>query len=74
MSEPLRNQPAWRELEPEFTELCRDYPKLAKTNHHSHLDTPLMLSAIPEPAGLTLLALSSLLVSRRRRHRKSDED
>ncbi|HET7867632.1 MAG TPA: RtcB family protein [Burkholderiaceae bacterium] len=30
---------AWAQLEPEFTELCRDYPKLARTNHHNHLGT-----------------------------------
>jgi tRNA-splicing ligase RtcB (3'-phosphate/5'-hydroxy nucleic acid ligase) len=30
---------AWAQLEPEFTELCRDYPKLARTNHRSHLGT-----------------------------------
>ena len=30
---------AWAQLEPEFTELCRDYPKLAKTNHVQHLGT-----------------------------------
>lgn len=30
---------AWSQLEPEFTALCRDYPKLAKTNHHNHLGT-----------------------------------
>ncbi|MBI5278991.1 MAG: RtcB family protein [Burkholderiales bacterium] len=30
---------AWGQLEPEFKELCRDYPKLAKTNNHSHLGT-----------------------------------
>ena len=30
---------AWSQLEPEFTELCRDYPKLAKTNHIQHLGT-----------------------------------
>ena len=30
---------AWAQLEPEFTQLCRDYPKLAKTNHHKHLGT-----------------------------------
>src|SRR6185503_8950565 len=30
---------AWSQLEPEFTELCRDYPKLEKTNHRSHLGT-----------------------------------
>src|SRR6478609_7954746 len=30
---------AWAQLEPEFTELCRDYPKLAKTNHLNHLGT-----------------------------------
>ncbi|MDN3919139.1 RtcB family protein [Roseateles violae] len=30
---------AWAQLEPEFKELCRDYPKLAKTNHLNHLGT-----------------------------------
>lgn len=30
---------AWAQLEPEFTELCRGYPKLEKTNHHKHLGT-----------------------------------
>jgi tRNA-splicing ligase RtcB (3'-phosphate/5'-hydroxy nucleic acid ligase) len=30
---------AWATLEPAFTELCRDYPKLAKTNHIQHLGT-----------------------------------
>jgi tRNA-splicing ligase RtcB (3'-phosphate/5'-hydroxy nucleic acid ligase) len=30
---------AWAQLEPEFTELCRDYPKLQKTNNRSHLGT-----------------------------------
>ncbi|MBB2484720.1 RtcB family protein [Mitsuaria sp. WAJ17] len=30
---------AWAQLEPAFTELCRDYPKLEKTNHHKHLGT-----------------------------------
>lgn len=30
---------AWAQLEPEFDEICRDYPKLAKTNHHKHLGT-----------------------------------
>ena len=30
---------AWAQLEPEFTELCRDYPKLEKTNNRSHLGT-----------------------------------
>lgn len=29
----------WAQLEPEFTELCRDYPKLAKTNNRNHLGT-----------------------------------
>src|SRR6267154_3514652 len=29
----------WAQLEPEFTDLCRDYPKLAKTNHRNHLGT-----------------------------------
>ncbi|HEY2928391.1 RtcB family protein, partial [Piscinibacter sp.] len=30
---------AWATLEPEFKAICRDYPKLAKTNHHQHLGT-----------------------------------
>ncbi len=30
---------AWSQLEPEFTELCRDYPKIAKTNNRNHLGT-----------------------------------
>ena len=30
---------AWEQLAPEFTELCRDYPKLEKTNHRNHLGT-----------------------------------
>ncbi|MCW5650440.1 MAG: RtcB family protein [Ramlibacter sp.] len=30
---------AWAQLEPEFNELCRDYPKLRKTNNHNHLGT-----------------------------------
>jgi tRNA-splicing ligase RtcB (3'-phosphate/5'-hydroxy nucleic acid ligase) len=30
---------AWAQLEPEFSELCRDYPKLEKTNHRNHLGT-----------------------------------
>ena len=30
---------AWAQLEPEFTKLCRDYPKLAKTNNRNHLGT-----------------------------------
>jgi tRNA-splicing ligase RtcB len=30
---------AWAQLEPEFTELCRDYPKLEKTNNIQHLGT-----------------------------------
>lgn len=30
---------AWSHLEPEFKEICRDYPKLEKTNHHQHLGT-----------------------------------
>jgi tRNA-splicing ligase RtcB len=30
---------AWAQLEPGFTELCRDYPRLAKTNHIRHLGT-----------------------------------
>lgn len=30
---------AWAQLEPDFTELCRDYPRLEKTNHRNHLGT-----------------------------------
>jgi tRNA-splicing ligase RtcB len=30
---------AWAALEPEFTELTRDHPKLEKTNHRNHLGT-----------------------------------
>ncbi|HET9643206.1 MAG TPA: RtcB family protein [Burkholderiaceae bacterium] len=30
---------AWSQLEPEFTDLCRDYPKLEKTNNRNHLGT-----------------------------------
>ena len=30
---------AWAQLEPDFTELCHDYPKLAKTNNRVHLGT-----------------------------------
>jgi len=30
---------AWATLEPEFKDLCRDYPKLEKTNHLQHLGT-----------------------------------
>lgn len=30
---------AWAQLEPEFTDLCRDYPKIAKTNNRNHLGT-----------------------------------
>ncbi|HSV79451.1 MAG TPA: RtcB family protein [Ramlibacter sp.] len=30
---------AWAQLEPEFAALCRDHPRLQKTNHHKHLGT-----------------------------------
>ena len=30
---------AWAQLEPEFEALCRDFPKLANTNHIQHLGT-----------------------------------
>ena len=30
---------AWAQLEPVFSELCRDYPQLRKTNHRNHLGT-----------------------------------
>jgi tRNA-splicing ligase RtcB (3'-phosphate/5'-hydroxy nucleic acid ligase) len=30
---------AWATLEPEFTELCRDYPRLKSTNNDKHLGT-----------------------------------
>jgi len=30
---------AWAELDDEFTEICRSYPPLARTNHRNHLGT-----------------------------------
>ncbi|MBP7453707.1 MAG: RtcB family protein [Ottowia sp.] len=30
---------AWRALEPDFTDICRDHPRLAKANHRNHLGT-----------------------------------
>ena len=36
---PASVNTAWAQLEPEFTALCRDYPKLAKTNNIQHLGT-----------------------------------
>ena len=36
---PARVDSAWAELEPEFRAICRDHPKLEKTNHHQHLGT-----------------------------------
>jgi tRNA-splicing ligase RtcB len=30
---------AWAQLQPEFEAICRDHPKLAKTNSHKHLGT-----------------------------------
>src|SRR5438876_900716 len=30
---------AWAQLEPEFTALCHDHPKLVKTHHRVHLGT-----------------------------------
>ncbi|HZF79843.1 MAG TPA: RtcB family protein [Rubrivivax sp.] len=36
---PASVNTAWAQLEPEFTALCRDYPRLAKTNHIQHLGT-----------------------------------
>ncbi|MEO8154786.1 MAG: RtcB family protein [Rhizobacter sp.] len=30
---------AWAQLEPEFTELCQDHPRLNKTNNRNHLGT-----------------------------------
>ena len=36
---PAEVDTAWSTLAPEFNDLCRDYPKLAKTNHRSHLGT-----------------------------------
>ena len=36
---PERVNAAWAQLAPEFTELCRDHPKLEKTNHRQHLGT-----------------------------------
>ena len=36
---PASVNTAWAQLEPEFAALCRDYPKLAKTNNIQHLGT-----------------------------------
>ncbi|MDB5896851.1 MAG: ligase [Ramlibacter sp.] len=36
---PAAVDTAWGALEPEFKQLCRDYPKLAKVNSHKHLGT-----------------------------------
>jgi tRNA-splicing ligase RtcB len=36
---PAEVDAAWMQLAPEFTELCRDYPKLKNTNNHNHLGT-----------------------------------
>lgn len=36
---PAEVDRAWSELAPGFDALCRDYPKLHKTNHRSHLGT-----------------------------------
>lgn len=36
---PAAVDTAWARLEPEFTELCRDYPQLERTNNRNHLGT-----------------------------------
>jgi tRNA-splicing ligase RtcB len=36
---PAAVDAAWAQLAPEFAEICRDYPKLAKTNQRVHLGT-----------------------------------
>jgi len=36
---PAAVDAAWAQLEPEFTALCRDHPKLEKTNQRTHLGT-----------------------------------
>ena len=36
---PAAVDTAWAQLAPDFTELCRHYPKLEKTNNRSHLGT-----------------------------------
>jgi tRNA-splicing ligase RtcB (3'-phosphate/5'-hydroxy nucleic acid ligase) len=36
---PAAVDAAWARLEPQFTELCRDYPQLVRTHHRSHLGT-----------------------------------
>jgi len=36
---PAAVDTAWAQLEPEFRAICRDHPKLAKTNNHQHLGT-----------------------------------
>jgi tRNA-splicing ligase RtcB len=36
---PASVNTAWARLEPEFTQLCRDWPRLEKTNNRNHLGT-----------------------------------
>jgi len=36
---PASVDSAWKQLEPEFSALCRDHPRLAKTNNVQHLGT-----------------------------------
>ncbi|WP_195907225.1 RtcB family protein, partial [Bacillus cereus] len=36
---PAAVDTAWAQLAPQFKEICRDYPKLEKTNHRQHLGT-----------------------------------
>ena len=38
-NKPASVDTAWASLEPEFTELCRDYPRLKNTNNDKHLGT-----------------------------------
>ena len=64
---------AWAQLEPEFTELCRDYPKLAKTNHRSHLGTlgtgNHFIEVCLDEAGLRLVHAALGLARRGQLHR-----
>lgn len=36
---PASVDAAWAQLDPEFNDLCRDHPRLRKTNHRNHLGT-----------------------------------
>ena len=68
-----RSTRAWAQLEPEFAALCRDYPKLAKTNHIQHLGTlgtgNHFIEVCLDEAGLRLVHAALGLARRGQRHR-----